>query len=456
MSESSLPIIVAEKIGKSYRIWKDPSSRLKAPLVDAFSSLIPASFRQKRPEVSPYFHDFAALKDVSFTVGRGETLGIIGRNGSGKSTLLQIICGTLQPTSGEVTVRGRVAALLELGSGFNPEFTGRENVFLNASILGVTKAEVDARLDEILAFADIGEFIDQPVKTYSSGMMVRLAFAVSVCIEPDLLIVDEALSVGDVFFQQKCFARLRELQEKGVSLLFVSHDMGAVRNLCDRCILLNKGDVVFDGSPEIAVSKYYTASSETHGVPVETPAMTSTEVSEEFQRRCDEIMARNILPFAKTRHGNGGMHIVAASVKGPSSEGLEISVDDELTLALLLEADAPVASPSAGIHLFDRMNNLIFAAGTRNLRIDMPPMVKGEKRLVEFTLRMAVQPGQYTYSLGCSDAIPGEPNNGVVLDRIEGLGPVSVMFASDSLMPFHGVARLPMHGKIMFSKERAD
>ena len=229
-------------VGKMYRIYDRPQDRLKQML-----------WRGRRT----YGREFWALRDVSFEVRRGETVGIIGRNGSGKSTLLQIIAGTLAPSEGEVTVNGRVAALLELGSGFNPEFTGRENVYMNGAILGISREEIQQRFDDIAAFADIGEFIEQPVKTYSSGMMVRLAFAVQASVEPDILIVDEALAVGDVFFRQKCYRRLEELRSRGVSILVVSHAMMDVEQFCQRALLLNVGTAVFQGSSSEAVKRYY-------------------------------------------------------------------------------------------------------------------------------------------------------------------------------------------------------
>ena len=215
--------ISVQNVGKAYRLWESPSARLTAPLTERLAGVFPpatALARGLRARAAKRYRDFWALKHISFEVRRGEAVGIIGRNGSGKSTLLQIVAGTLQPTDGSVKVNGRIAALLELGSGFNPDFSGRENVFLNAAVLGLTRAETEARFDQIAAFADIGDFLDQPVKVYSSGMMMRLAFAVSVSLQPDILIVDEALSVGDVFFQQKCFKRIHELlgirSEKGL------------------------------------------------------------------------------------------------------------------------------------------------------------------------------------------------------------------------------------------------
>jgi lipopolysaccharide transport system ATP-binding protein len=230
-------------------MFERPEDRFKQMVVPRLERLIGRSPRR-------YFRDFAALSDVSFEIGRGETVGIIGRNGSGKSTLLQIVCGTLQPTSGSVEVNGRVAALLELGAGFNPEFTGRENVFLNAAILGVPRKEMEWRFDDIARFADIGPFIDQPVKTYSSGMYVRLAFATAINVDPDILVVDEALSVGDEAFQRKCFARIEDIKDKGGTILFVSHGAQTIVQLCTRAILIDAGEKVLEGKPKLVVGQY--------------------------------------------------------------------------------------------------------------------------------------------------------------------------------------------------------
>lgn len=204
-----------------------------------------------------WFRKFQALRQLSFEVRKGETFGIVGRNGSGKSTLLQLICGTLTPSAGGIAVQGRIAALLELGAGFNSEFTGRENVYLNGSILGLSKDEIDSRFDEIATFADIGEFIDQPVRTYSSGMYVRLAFAVAINVQPDILVIDEALSVGDEAFQRRCYARIQALRDSGVTIIFVSHSAGVVLELCDRAILLDGGQMLAVGSPRHVVSRYH-------------------------------------------------------------------------------------------------------------------------------------------------------------------------------------------------------
>ncbi|TPG48678.1 ABC transporter ATP-binding protein [Rhodanobacter glycinis] len=203
-----------------------------------------------------WYREFRALRNIDLNISRGETVGIVGRNGSGKSTLLQLICGTLTPSAGEIQVNGRIAALLELGAGFNPEFTGRENVFLNATVLGLKHAEIVEKFDEIAAFADIGDFIDQPVKSYSSGMYVRLAFAVAINVSPEILVVDEALSVGDEGFQRKCFARIDAIRDSGATVLFVSHSASTVVDLCDRAILLDRGELLAQGTPKYVVSRY--------------------------------------------------------------------------------------------------------------------------------------------------------------------------------------------------------
>lgn len=238
---SSEICIRAQGLGKSYRIFEKPIDHLKQAIL---------GWRHT------YFRTFWAVSDVSFEVRRGEAFGILGRNGSGKSTLLQMIAGTLKPTTGSVSVAGRVAALLELGSGFNPEFTGRENVYLNGAILGLSRSEIDAKFDRIAAFADIGAFLDQPTKTYSSGMLLRLAFAVQVQVEPDVLIVDEALAVGDALFQKRCFEKIEHLRSNGTTLLFVSHDEEAVRSLTTRAMLLDGGKVRAQGNPGEVLLEY--------------------------------------------------------------------------------------------------------------------------------------------------------------------------------------------------------
>lgn len=244
MSSESLPgdlSIRVRGLSKAYRIFKAPEDRLKQMLFGRWRS---------------FHQEFWALRNVDLDIHRGETVGLIGINGSGKSTLLQLICGTLTPTKGTVQVRGRIAALLELGAGFNPEFTGHDNVFINGAILGMTQKQMEARYDDIVKFADIGEFLDQPVKTYSSGMYARLAFAVAIHVDPEILMVDELLSVGDEAFQRKCFARIREIRNAGATVLFVSHAAPTIVQLCDRAVLLDHGRRLLTANPKHAVAKY--------------------------------------------------------------------------------------------------------------------------------------------------------------------------------------------------------
>ena len=253
-------VIRVQNVSKSYAIWSSPAARLHGPVLGQIGQMpfLPSPARKLCKRLShESFRNFYALKDVSFEVSRGECLGIIGQNGSGKSTVLQVIAGILAPTAGAVEVCGKITALLELGSGFNPEFTGRENVFLNGSVLGLSTDEVRAKFDEIAAFADIGDFIEQPTKTYSSGMTVRLAFAVQAILNQDILIVDEALAGGDEAFQRKCFSRIQSFRENGGTILFVTHATGTVVELCQRAILLDAGELLLDGPPKLAVAKYH-------------------------------------------------------------------------------------------------------------------------------------------------------------------------------------------------------
>ena len=268
--------IRVKNVGKCYEMYGKPSHRLWQTL----------SMGKKK-----FYKEFWALQNISFEVKRGECVGIIGRNGSGKSTLLQIITGTLNPTIGNVEVYGRVAALLELGSGFNPEFTGRENVYMNATILGLTKAEIDAKYDEIVAFADIGEFIDQPVKTYSSGMMVRLAFAVAINVDPQIMIVDEALSVGDERFQRKCFSRIEAIRKSGSTILFVSHSGSTIVDLCDHAILLDAGEKLAMGIPKQIVGRYQKL--------LYAPADKQPAIREQIRRMNEQFLVSGQSPEVK-------------------------------------------------------------------------------------------------------------------------------------------------------------
>lgn len=286
-------VISARNLTKAYRLFGHPGDRVKQ-----FLSL----------GLRRYHREFTALRDVSFDIRRGETIGIIGRNGSGKSTLLQLICGILKPTSGSIEVNGRISALLELGAGFNPEFTGRENVYFQGALMGLDKAQMDERFDEIAAFADIGEFIDQPVRTYSSGMFLRLAFAVAVHVDPDILVVDEALAVGDSLFQKRCYARIRQMQNHGLTLILVSHDHELVRNLTSRAMLLDRGAALFWGDTREATQRYRKILFEKEALrlAMEEPAATQPVASIALEK--------------ENEYGIGGARIAGMRILGSDGE----------------------------------------------------------------------------------------------------------------------------------------
>jgi lipopolysaccharide transport system ATP-binding protein len=294
--------IQAKNLGKCYQIYQQPLDRLKQSF-----------WRSKRR----FYQEFWALRDVSFKIRKGETVGIIGSNGSGKSTLLQILCGTLNPTEGEVTINGRVAALLELGAGFDPEFTGRENVYMNAAIMGLSTAEIDSRYDEIAAFANIGSFIEQPVKTYSSGMYVRLAFATAINVSPDILVVDEALSVGDARFQQKCMARIRKFCRSG-TVIFVSHDMAAVIELCSRVFWIESGQIKMDGLPKIVAEKYFQFMYEGDGGLERSALESYADSAADFDMNGFSLIGSDIRQFGDHRVTIEGVRLVSRG----SNEGV--------------------------------------------------------------------------------------------------------------------------------------
>lgn len=450
-------VLSVQNVSKQYKLWTSPSERLRYSFLSqtlrTLRPLLPknalpvAALRRRRDALH---QEFMALNELSFEVRRGESVGIIGRNGSGKSTLLQIIAGTLRPTTGNVDVYGRIAALLELGSGFNPEFTGRENVYLNASILGFTREQTNEKFDDIAAFADIGQFMDQAVKTYSSGMILRLAFAVSICVEPEILIIDEALAVGDVFFTQKCFKRLRETLDGGTTLLFVSHSMAAVQNLCDRAILLKDGTAIFEGPPEEAASRYYATVSTpdaVHQAPGDRAALKPESELTDLASR-SEILRRDILPGARSRHGSRRVEVLAANFLNERNEhSSEVEQGRVTTIRFLLRASRDVCRASFGVHIYDRMNELVFAAGARNIGAPLKDLKEGEELIADYRITWSVAVGEYTISLGCSaepDKLLEDANIGVVDDRHEGLGPILVHADTSRLAPFYGKARLPV------------
>jgi lipopolysaccharide transport system ATP-binding protein len=356
-------------ISKCYEIYDTPRDRLKQfvfPRIRRLFGFLP----------NKYFREFWALKNISFEIKKGTTVGIIGRNGSGKSTLLQMICGTLSPTSGKIQTSGRIAALLELGSGFNPEFTGRENVYMNASVLGLDNAEIERRFDDIVAFADIGEFIDQPVKTYSSGMMVRLAFAVIAHVDADILIVDEALAVGDAFFTQKCMRFLRTFMKTG-TVLFVSHDTASVKNLCTHAIWLEKGEVLQEGAPkevcEFYLEAFYEAqqgkSSTTKLKPreIKNGDLTAKDQRLEFINKSNLRNDLKIFEFDPDApsFGKGGAQIIEVTLLDEHDHLLSWIVGGEkVRLRVVAHAHADLNSPIIGFYIKDRLGQTLFGDNT--------------------------------------------------------------------------------------------
>jgi lipopolysaccharide transport system ATP-binding protein len=393
-SDDSEVLIEVKDLGKSYQIYKKPQDRLKQFL-----------FPNKR-----YYRDFWALKDISLTIRRGETVGIIGRNGSGKSTLLQIICGTLQPTEGEVRVRGRISALLELGAGFNPEFTGRENVRLYASVLGLSPAEITERMPRIIEFAEIGDFLDMPVKTYSSGMFVRLAFSVAINVDPDVLVVDEALAVGDGRFQHRCMARIKAMQEQGVAILYVSHDTEGVKRLCDEVLVLQDGRVVNRGPP-LQMSNWYVALMtvgydleqldrleqvrESRHAKVEDGSLASELTTPPPVQ--DGSIDTNLPEFGYFRHGDGNAKILrVALLDGHGGQTTSVSLGGQGAIEMDIQFLTDQPEYVVGFFVTDRLGTHLIGINTYQEKLSFPPAKAGEILRFRFAIPIELKPGFYS------------------------------------------------------------
>jgi lipopolysaccharide transport system ATP-binding protein len=391
-------------LSKCYHIYNTPHDRLKQFIAPRLQRLIGRQPRQ-------YFHEFWALNNISFEVKRGETVGIIGRNGSGKSTLLQLICGTLTPSDGQVEINGRVAALLELGAGFNPEFTGRENVYMNAAVLGLSIDEVTERFDDIVEFADIGEFIEQPVKTYSSGMFVRLAFAIAINVQPDILIIDEALAVGDMAFQAKCMAQLKRLMNSGATVLFVSHDTSSVRNFCSQVLWLNNGKMQDYGDPEKIIGLY---TAEMHlsinkSLSKYTPnelqvTVSHTEDSNNALMQMDESSS-----FAEgwRRYGDGRARIINAVLLNSDFVIVEnLQLRDNFIVRFLIRVNTNIESPAFGFSFRDLKGNQVIGSVTSNYQnITIPMLLANKNYLIEISGENILAQGTYTINLGIENIV---------------------------------------------------
>ncbi len=398
--------IRVSNLSKIYQIYSKPQDRLKQSIYPRLKRMV------GRRNSKPYYHEFSALSDVSFEVRRGDTLGIIGRNGAGKSTLLQIICGTLHPTMGEVAVNGRVAALLELGSGFNPEFTGRENVYMNASILGLANQDIDARFDQIAAFADIGEYIEQPVKTYSSGMYARLAFAVIAHVDADILIVDEALSVGDAVFTQKCMRFIRKFKQNG-TLLFVSHDMASVQNLCEQAIWLSSGKVQQIGAASTVAENYLQDTlQQDYGDDFALEDIQCSEKdgddNEKTQLAVDYASLMEVQDNLQEARGwkTGSAYINEVSLqKLDGSDAASFEGGEHVRMVVRAKAIESLDQPIIGFLWRDRLGQDLFGENTLPYSSMCPVRVNaGQDFKAEFQFRLPMLPnGQYTVNIALAN-----------------------------------------------------
>lgn len=419
MSQNAIEV---KDVTKIYRLYDRPIDRLKESLSLTHKSL---------------HKDFYALNGLSFTVEKGQTVGIIGTNGSGKSTILKIITGVLTPTTGSVQVDGKISALLELGAGFNMDYTGIENIYMNGTMMGYTKAEMDKKLQEILDFADIGDFVYQPVKTYSSGMFVRLAFALAINVEPEILIVDEALSVGDVFFQAKCYRRMEEIRKNGTTILMVTHDMGAIIKYCDRVVVLNKGAFIAQGEPGKMVDLYKKIlANQMDQLEDELVELNSEEMSDfsgdsaAGQRRKAEAhsgLMKDKLTInpAKTEYGDGRAEIVDFGLFDERGNLTNLLLKGEMfTIKERIHFNTSLDTPIFTYTIKDKRGADLTGTNTMYESADVKPVKSGDEYEVEFSQKMSLQGGEYLLSMSCTGFENGEH---VVYHRLYDIANITVI-----------------------------
>lgn len=395
--------IEVKEVTKIYKLY----DRNRDRLIDSFGL-----------SKTPRYKEHYALNKMSFEIKKGETVGIIGTNGAGKSTVLKIITGVLNPTSGEVSINGRISALLELGAGFNPEYTGIENIYLNGTMLGFSREEITEKLDDILSFADIGDFVYQPVKSYSSGMFVRLAFAVAINIEPEILIVDEALSVGDVFFQAKCYKKFEDFKEKGKTILFVSHDLGSISRYCDRVILLNKGEKLSEGSPKEMIGLYkrlLVNNFDADEAMKDNIMVDTSEMNDVTQASADEgVIDTNWKQFYEMNpevdeYGNGMAHIIDFAVR--DSRGIitnTIEKGTDFTITSKVKFESEIQNPIF-TYTFKNIHGVAIT-GTNSMfeHEDIDKAEPGQVYTCTFSQKMMLQGGEYLLSISCTGYRDGE------------------------------------------------
>ncbi|MFM9280002.1 ABC transporter ATP-binding protein [Paenibacillus jiagnxiensis] len=386
--------IQVEGISKHFKLYENQIDRLK----EAIS-----------PLRKQYHTDFYALNNVSFHVKKGETLGILGKNGSGKSTLLKIITGVLTPTEGRVQINGKIAALLELGAGFNPEYTGIENIYLNGMLMGFDQAEMDRRLENILSFADIGDFVYQPVKNYSSGMFARLAFAVAINVEPEILIIDEALSVGDIFFQQKCFEKIKAMKNEGVTILFVSHDVTSVSTLCDRCVLINKGEVYSYGEPRKIINDYVRLYNTNEEITKKIERVNKLSKKGNVSLIDAATQSESEEDSEEYRYGDESAvisKIECINDNAPDSDWLVYTMDS-FKLRITVDFYEDCTNPVLGFYIKNKKGLEMYSGNTHYLNQNIGPVKSGEKVVVSFVQKMYLAPDEYIVSIGLSDFVDG-------------------------------------------------
>jgi lipopolysaccharide transport system ATP-binding protein len=408
-----------DRVSKSYCIYESPGDRLKELAVFGRRS---------------FHRDFRALNELSFSIRRGEVFCIIGENGSGKSTALQLIAGILRPTSGEVRVNGRVAALLELGAGFNPEFTGRENVYLNAAILGLSQREIDARYGDIEAFAEIGDFINHPVKTYSSGMIVRLAFAVAIHVDPEILLVDEALAVGDTYFRHRCMRKVHELRARGVTIVFVSHSVADVKAIGARALWLERGRMRALGDIDEVLPEYLAA-------------MTETDTPPEISVTAQSSRVVNTIPNIDQRHGNRRAEILGIAVMNEYGEPLHLMTANSRILARIsVRALAGIARPNVGFMLRNHLGLDFAGMSAAGEGHPLPSMNRGQTLTVDFSVDIPeIYPGAFSFSPWITD------ENEVVCDWIDNATTVQMARGEG---PVYGYIQLPSRVELNSALQR--
>lgn len=454
-------VVALNGVGKQYQLFDDPRDRLKHMLLWRLGK--------------SYGHDFWAARNISFELCRGEMLALIGKNGSGKSTVLQMIAGTLMPTEGTISCLGRIGALLELGSGFNPDFTGRENIQLNASILGISSEELKGKIESIIEFADIGDYIDQPVKFYSSGMFVRLAFAVTTGLDADILLIDEALAVGDVFFRQKCYQRLMELRERGVSIILVTHSMGDVEQFCERAVLLDHGKDVFQGPAPEAVKRYYLLEQQAHfadrsltfseSAPATTAESVSVDETQAFWPSPEAFF--DIFHVAQISNGWGRCTGVAlCDERGEPCRVFEQGQTASFFYQFEVLADIEV--PVGGMQIMNDKGIIIHGKTTLEYGTQSPlRVVAGTLVRFQQNVTLEIATGEYTFEVGFStlkqDIFKNKSNipfndlysNIIRICSLNRLAPFTVIFRkqfSPSQLLHHGLANLPGNCKVFATK----